>query len=57
MIEHPQVVPAFFIESSTLNTYPSAEIAEYQVGCESRYKENMDIYFKWYTIYKDVKKE
>lgn len=28
-----------------------------QVSYELRYKKDIDIYFKWYTIYKNAKKE
>ena len=57
VIEPPPVVPASFAGPSTRSTQPPAETPEHQAGRESRYKENMDMYFKRHTIYRDVKKE
>ena len=57
MIEPLLVMPALFAGPSTQSTQPPAETSEYQAGRESRYKENMDMYFKRHTIYKDIKKK
>lgn len=57
MINFFQVMLALFARPFTRNTQPSAETLKHQAGGESRNNKNMDIYFKQYIIYRDVKKE
>ena len=42
--------------SITQNAF-QGEIPEQQASCKSRYKGDMDMYFKLHTIYRDAKKE
>ena len=52
--------PQALIPTSGLNarnTQLTGETSEHQIGCESRYKEDMDMYFKRYGIYRDARKE
>ena len=57
VIKPPLMVLALFAGPSTESTQSPAEIPKHRAGRESRYKENMDIYFKQHTIYRDVKNE
>lgn len=57
----PVIEPAPQARASTLrptsrNTQPLGETPEHQAGRESRYKEDINIYFKRHTIYGDVRK-
>lgn len=44
-------------ELTTWNTQPTKKTPEHQTDNKSRDKKNMDIYFKWYRIYRDVRKK
>lgn len=51
----PEIRPP--IPSPTTRNILQKETPEQQASCESRYKEDIDIYFKRYTIYRDTKNE
>lgn len=42
---------------TTWNSQPLGETFEYRVGHKSKYKEDMDMYFKKHIIYRDARKE
>ena len=41
----------------TTRNAPQRKIPEQQASCKSRYKKDMDIYFKRHPIYRDAKKK
>ncbi|MCJ1343053.1 hypothetical protein MMC31_001244 [Peltigera leucophlebia] len=49
----PPPQPAPTLGPTTRNTQPPGKTPEHRAGRESRYKENMDMYFKRHTIYRD----
>ena len=51
----PQLAPT--LGPTTRNTQPPEETPEHRAGCESRYKKDMDMYFKRHTIYRDARKK
>lgn len=57
MLELFLVVPALFAGFSTQNTYLSAETLKHQIDCKSRYKKNINMYFKRSIIYINIKKK
>ncbi|MCJ1349118.1 hypothetical protein MMC31_007354 [Peltigera leucophlebia] len=49
--------PAPTLGPTTRNSQPPGETPEHRAGRESKYKEDMDMYFKRHTIYRDARKE
>ncbi|MCJ1346517.1 hypothetical protein MMC31_004734, partial [Peltigera leucophlebia] len=53
----PPPHPAPTSGPTTRNSQPPGETPEHRAGRESKYKEDMDMYFKRHTIYRDARKE